>query len=672
MHTERVFKHLSNILLIVLLPLLLWMSLQASISGDEFLHRDQAESVVDYFLSLGKNQKALDTPITNLKHYGQSVDNLASLIARIFKFEDIFILRHFISAMAGWLVMMVAFLMAQKTGGWQTAFFTLLILAVSPGFMGHTLNNLKDIPFALGYMAGIYFILKWINSYPQPKLKTAWWLVASIAFSISIRPPGLILIAYLGLAVVLVTAFENKNNVCDSKIIIILLAKTLLVMVAGYFAGLLLWPFAIQNPFINPIISHLMMEAYPVTIRQLFMGEMIWSDLLPWYYLPWMITISVPLILFPGLISVAALYRFKKSQRVVLFLLFSILFPLMFIILKQSNVYGGWRHLLFIYPPLAILSGYGLMLLYKFLESKLQKYIHLVFLAFILLMVAEPISFMVRNHPFHYLYFNPITGGYKGAFAKYEADYYFNTIQSAAQWLNNHLKQSGEKRVKVVSNFESAWHFRNNQQVTSVSQTSWYNRNHYEWDYAIFSATYMHAHTLKTGLWPPPGTIHTVTVDGVPVCAVIKRTTNQDYNGWKALENGHFKEAIVTLDSCVQKDPSIEGAWLDYGRALYQSGKYDQAIEKLNQALTLHPFFEPALLVKAHCNVKKGNVEEALAITSFLLKKNVKYLPAWMLRSEILVESGRKEEAIETLIKALEIQPSFKEIRNKLLELTKQ
>ena len=469
MHKEVVFKKISIALLVILLPMMLWMSTQASISGDEFLHRDQAEAVVDYFLTSGANQKALDTPVTNLKHYGQSCDNLASLIARVFKIENIFLLRHLMSAMAGWLVVLFAVLMAKKTGGWTTALFTIIILAVSARFMGHSLNNLKDIPFALGYMAGLYSIYNWISQWPRPQFKTAWLMVAAIAFSISIRPPGLILIAYLGLAVTGTAVVSFRRKELNGESIMILMSKTLLVMMAGYFAGLLFWPYALQNPLMNPIVSHQMMEAYPVTIRQLFMGEMIWSDMLPWYYLPWMMLISVPMILITGLLSLLSLYRFKQSQKAVVVLLFSILFPLIYIVLKQSNVYGGWRHILFIYPPLAIMAGYGLHFLYNIICNSTIKAVKVFIVVFIILIIAEPVAFMIRNHPFHYLYFNPLTGGYKGAFTKYEGDYYFNTIQPAAKWLNNHIEETTAQKVKIISNFEAAWHFRHNKLISSVS-----------------------------------------------------------------------------------------------------------------------------------------------------------------------------------------------------------
>lgn len=662
------YKRCALFLLTMLLPLMLWMATQASISGDEFLHRNQAETVVDFFFSMGTDQKALDTPVTNLKHYGQSYDNLASLIARIFQIDDIFLLRHLMSALAGWLIIGLSALFAKKIGGWPAAFFVILLLAISPRFLGHSLNNLKDIPFALGYLAGLYFINNLIKQWPCFRQKTIWWLIAAIAFAISIRPPGMILLAYLGLAVVIMASVSLYKKEINISSLSVVLSTTLLIMLTGYFAGLLFWPYALIDPITHPFVSHRMMEAYPVTIRQLFMGEMVWSDRLPWFYLPWMMLISVPLTVWIGVILFLFLYRYTNNQKAVILLLFAILFPLLFIIVKQSNVYGGWRHILFIYPPLVILSGFGFFMLFNRLKNR---WIQITAILFVTVSLIEPALFMVRNHPFYYLYFNPLVGGYRGAFANYEADYYFNTIDPAARWLNQHLKQTGERDVTIASNFETGWHFRHNKQVKSVLQVPWYSRDQHDWDYAVFSATYLHAHTLTPSLWPPQGTIHVVSVDDLPVSVVIKRTDKSDYLGWQALKAGSYANAIGYLKTALATNNKNEGAWLNLSRVFYQHEAYGKAIPSLDEALAIHPSFEPAMLEKARCYLKLGQTEEAMKQINELLTGNIKYQPAWLLRSELEATAGNQEAAIQTLRNALKINPSFAEVRNKLLELTK-
>lgn len=64
--------------LLVIMPI---MSLDAGISGDEKVHLEQAELVLQYFASWGQDKSAIHTPVTNLKYYGQSFDNLTTLLS---------------------------------------------------------------------------------------------------------------------------------------------------------------------------------------------------------------------------------------------------------------------------------------------------------------------------------------------------------------------------------------------------------------------------------------------------------------------------------------------------------------------------------------------------------------------------------------------------------------
>ena len=132
-----------------LLILMLLLSKNAGISCDEVLHYDHSVSVYNYFASHGKDQSALNTPVTNLKYYGQSYDNMVTILIKWFNIEDVYGFRHLMSTVAGWLVILVTALFAIWLADYKAGIFVLIMFAVSPTFIGHTQNNLKDIPFAL-------------------------------------------------------------------------------------------------------------------------------------------------------------------------------------------------------------------------------------------------------------------------------------------------------------------------------------------------------------------------------------------------------------------------------------------------------------------------------------------------------------------------------------------
>jgi hypothetical protein len=62
--------------LFISLIILLVGAWYAPMSGDEYVHVEQAEKNISYLRSLGQEKEALNTPISRLKHYGQSFDTL--------------------------------------------------------------------------------------------------------------------------------------------------------------------------------------------------------------------------------------------------------------------------------------------------------------------------------------------------------------------------------------------------------------------------------------------------------------------------------------------------------------------------------------------------------------------------------------------------------------------
>ena len=56
--------------------LLAFLAPRAAVNVDEQLHYPHAKKVVNWYFTGGADKSCLDTPVTNLKYYGQSVDNL--------------------------------------------------------------------------------------------------------------------------------------------------------------------------------------------------------------------------------------------------------------------------------------------------------------------------------------------------------------------------------------------------------------------------------------------------------------------------------------------------------------------------------------------------------------------------------------------------------------------
>jgi len=657
--STRFLKYIFFILLVIMLAIMIRVSRDAGISGDEEVHYRQSELVYRYFATLGKDRTALHTPSTHLQYYGQSFDNMVTILVHAFQIDNIYAFRHVMCSMAGWLTILVTAWLAVSISGYVAGILTILLFAVSPAFLGHAQNNLKDIPFALAYIAAVFFMIRVIFNKGKGKGISYILLTLSLALAIGIRAGGLMLIGYLTLFTLAemlyryMTEKQFRWALYRRRILTVLL-----VSVAGYILGLLLWPFALENPFLNPWKSYQVMAHFPTTIRQIFEGQSIWSDFLPWYYLPKSMLITIPILVWLGFgLFLIPFIRSLKHESAVLysFLLFTILFPPVFAVLKQVNLYGSWRHFLFIYPGIVLLAALGFT---GFLRIKKHYLLRLAVIAFLLLLAIHPFRFMVRNHPYYYLYYNQLVGGLRQAYGNYETDYYYHTMRKGSDWLIQYLEKEGVKRAVVGANFSIAWFLRNKPGF-QYRYFSWGHRCQTDWDYAVVANSYIPPGQLQNRIWPPKNAIHVIYADEVPVCVVLKRLTRDDLTGINALKEGRAEEAVLKLKTALDADPVNEVIYYHLACALEKVGNTIQADSMLLRGLQIHEQYEPALLLLAKNARERGDLQNASLYCDRLLSANPKYFSAYVLRAELYGEA-EIPKARNILKACLEINPKYK------------
>jgi hypothetical protein len=456
----------------ILLFIMLIASRNAGISCDEILHHDQSVSVLNYFLSHGTDKSALNTPETNLKYYGQSYDNIVTILTRLFGIEDVYGFRNLMSALMGWLTVLVTALFAVWLVNYRPGLIAILLFAVSPTFFGHSLNNLKDVPFAFAYIAGIWFILQFISKTGKVKISIALLLMFTLAFCISIRAGGLILICYLFLFFVAHYLFKYlEAGKVNTREIVRKTAWISAMSLVAVLLSTLLWPYALQDPLRNILESYKVMAHYPLTFRQIFEGKFEWSDFMPWYYLLKSMAITIPLIVLSGFLIFFIFIRkiFDSRKKLIYsFLIFSILFPVFFVILEKSNLYSSWRQFLFVYPGIVLIASVGISAL---IDSINRKFVRLVVIGIFILLAIHPARFMIKNHPYEYIYYNELAGGLKGAYGNYETDYYYVSQTEASKWLLNYLEDKNiDRKIRVSATYSVSWMFRNDPRI----ETSWF------------------------------------------------------------------------------------------------------------------------------------------------------------------------------------------------------
>lgn len=658
--TEKNLKLIFGFLALVLLLVLLFISRDAGISGDEEVHYKHSEMVYNYFSTFGKDRSSLDTPKTHLQYYGQSFDNLVTVFIHWFGIEDIYTFRHLMCSLAGWLTILVTALFAAWISGYGAAILVLLLFAVSPTFLGHAQNNLKDIPFALAYIASIFYSLKLVFEEKKPSRQTIILLILSIAFAIGIRAGGILVVFYLGLFLCLKTGFDWLES---KKLNRQLLKKQLFlfagVSAAGYILGLVLWPYALQNPVLNPWKSYQVMTNFPTTVRQLFEGNFEWSDFHPWYYLPKTMVLTIPVVVFAGiaafLLNTKKNYTSNQKFQIVL-LGFTILFPIVFVLLKQSNLYGSWRHFLFVYPGIILISALGLK---AFFSRFKQRIVRISGITLLLFLIAHPLQFMAKNHPYYYLYYNQFAGGLKGAYGNYETDYYYTTMRKGAEWLQEYLKNKPDTgKVIVAGNFPSEWYFRNNKSI-GFKYFPYQNRSEFDWDYMIVANSYISSFQLKNKRWPPANTIHTILVDGQPVCAIIERLTKDDFIGTQALAKGDYIKSALLFQKAADIDPQNELICYKFAESLVGAGNDDKAVQLLEKSLEINPDYERALVLLGDLALKKKDPAKAANFYKKAIAANRKYINAYPKLAGIYAETN-VFDARKVLREGLRFNPKYK------------
>ncbi len=644
----------------VLLILMLFTAKDAGINCDEVLHYNHSQSVYNYFATSGADNSALNTPVTNLKYYGQSYDNIVTVLINWFGIEDAYSFRHIMSTLVGWLTILITALFAIWLAGYGPGIIVLLLFAVSPTFIGHTQNNLKDIPFALSYIAGIYFLVRYLYSDSRWGYTDIILFTLSMAFGVSIRAGGLILICY-AFFFLFVFYFIHylKNNTADYQEIV---RKFLFLVIAGMLAwmiSILLWPFALQSPIINVIESYKVMAHFPDTFRQIFEGRNEWSDLMPWYYLTKSMAITIPFIVLAGLVLFVifspSIFKNGKGLSIGL-LLFTIFFPVVFVLYEKSNLYSSWRQFLFLYPGIVIIAAIGFNSVFRKFS---RKYITVLAILMFAILAIHPLKFMIRNHPYYYLYYNQFVGGLKGAYSNYETDYYYVTQTEASDWLIDYLDKNGIKdTVKVKATYSVNWMFRNHPNVQS-SYFRFEERSLSDWDYAIVVNRYIPVFQMKNDLWPPKNAIHTIYADGVPVCAVIKRESKEDFLGYVALNEGRNEEAVKYFTKVFESDVQDEMIFYNFAAALYNSGDFIKADSILKKGLEINPDFEPILMYLGNIARYREKDDEAIMYYERVIKANKKYFEAYVGLSELL--SRRDLQRARGLLReCLNLDPGYK------------
>jgi hypothetical protein len=368
--------------------------------------------------------------------------------------------------------------------------------------------------------------------------------------------------------------------------------------------------------------------------------------------------ITIPLIVTAGfLLFLVMSKQTYQTGKILIYslLVFTIVFPISFVLFEKSNLYSSWRQFLFVYPSIVLLAAAGIDHLFGILKSSISRW---VVTAMIIVLAVHPVLFMIKNPKYHYLYYNQMAGGLEGAYGNYETDYYYISQTEASEWLLQYLKTNRIDSAIVMASFSVDWQFRNNPGIrTGYSRNEEISMN--DWDYAIITNRYIHPYKLKKNLWPPEDAIHIIYADNIPVCAVVKRKSKADYQGFRALENGNDSAALYFFREALKEDDKDEMIFYNFARALYNNGDYQRADSVLKAGLEINPDFDLILMYLGNIAAYNKNNSLALEYYTRAIRANRKYFQAYV-ESAKLVSENDVDKARKLLKECLSINPKFK------------
>jgi Dolichyl-phosphate-mannose-protein mannosyltransferase len=621
-----------------LLLLMVSVSHNYGVSGDENFHREYGHHIINFYTSFGKDTTAASSsnngPDSLMVFYGGLYDGTATILSKALPSINEWNVRHFWNSVFGFIAMLCAGLVAVEVAGWQAGLITLVFMAFSPRFFGESMNNPKDITMAAGYMLTYVFILKFLKQLPRPTIKTTIGLGISIGIAMGIRIGGLLLIPYLflfwGLGMLSQFGFSKlfdfskfKENVWPS------LKYVLMASVLGYCFSLILWPYGLVNPLTHPLEALGIAQKFPVRIGFLFNGQQLQSTQVPWNYEPQWFAITTPLFGLIGLaLSFVLIPAMRKNGKFLMlaFLYFTLLFPIAYVIYKHAVLYDTMRHFFFVYPSIIILAG----LTFSYLFDSISKNGKYVLLVVTIMLVILPARFMFANHPNEYVYFNELEGGIKGAYGNYETDYYMNSVKQCADWMKEHedLKRrrpdGGKLRIYSNAVAPTNAYFKDDTNV-SCGYINYRVRNEKDADYEILYNRFIDRELLLNGCFPPEQAVYTVYADGVPLSCVVKKTDKSDYLAVEAMRRNDFEAAVNLLEPYCQKYPKADQALSSLGLAYLQTARTDptrvqKAINALSQCLNLNKENMNAIYYLSIAYEMSGNKAQADYLKDMLRK----------------------------------------------------
>jgi hypothetical protein len=423
------------VIAVALLPAMLVSSRDFGATWDEPQQRAKGEHLLAYLV--GESPVLID-PIDGAHLYGAPLDLVCAALERVLS-TDPYVVRHMVIAATGWLGLVLCGLLADRLFGSPHGLLALVLLAVSPLYVAHAMNNPKDIPFATAATALLLALTRVSASTPFLGWRLVLVLALVIGTSLNIRPGGLLFVGYVAVVVLFRIA---STGPLQARMLAAIELRVAAVLAGAVAIGWVTWPWAYANPLVAPFRALTELGHFGWGGTVLFDGHSYPGTSLPREYVPqWFWLVLSPVVLLGLPLSLLRL-READIRGQIIAMWGAVLFPIVYVIGTHATLYDGIRHLLFVLPPAIVLASAGWIGAARWALPMARP---AAFVAFSI-GVMEPALFQWRNHPNQAAYIQPLAGGPRAAYARYDLDYWGNSMLQALSHLD---RQAGREPLYV-------------------------------------------------------------------------------------------------------------------------------------------------------------------------------------------------------------------------------
>ncbi len=433
-----------------------WLHQDYGISWDEPQQRLIGEVSERYVLETAFPFLGLSSrPVPDLhefrdKDYGVVFELPAVFAERLFNLRDtrdIYFFRHlltFLVFVAGCYALYR--MVALRFGDWRLGLLAVVLLVLSPRFFADAFYNSKDIVFMAAYVGAICSLLFFVVR-PTVPMTIGHGLLSAIAIDVRIMA---VIIPVTTLAVIVAKLLRGELTIVRGCVI----AGVYLLATAMF--AVLFFPYLWAAPLENLITAFNNMSQFGRwggTV--LYFAEFIDGTQLPWHYAPvWIaITTPIPYVLLALLGMGLVIWRLLRARLSLwrddrelqdLLVLFLLCAPILAVIILQSVLYNGWRHLYFVYPALIWMMVHGWLLVWRLAADRRPA--RWLLIASLAVTLVWNVQWMVRAHPLQNVYFNLLAGS-GDLRHRFELDYWGLANRQALEFI---LAYDASDRIAVV------------------------------------------------------------------------------------------------------------------------------------------------------------------------------------------------------------------------------